>query len=154
MKRGKEFVSQEATPPNETHQTRFLCSCSYGGKSHRRLHLRCVSNDTVIDDLRKQGALDTFLTTPMSSTRNFASVLQIVNVQTDSRLACERGDGGPKTSSYSAFHVFAQNHARGFREAVQKRRPRSDLGRSPFPHITSLLQKLGCLIAQVNSPLV
>ena len=24
--------------------------------------LRCVSNDTVIDDLRKQGALDTFLT--------------------------------------------------------------------------------------------
>jgi hypothetical protein len=23
--------------------------------------LRCVSNDTVIDDLRKQGALDTFL---------------------------------------------------------------------------------------------
>lgn len=24
--------------------------------------LRCVSNDTLIDDLRKQGALDTFLT--------------------------------------------------------------------------------------------
>src|ERR1700730_7347071 len=104
----------------------------------------------------------------MSSTRNFASVLQIVNVQTDSRQArplswaeaqalafgrCAAfvsdarqrvrvGSRAPETYSHRAFPRIRSGHVKGLREPVPKRRPRSRSGAlSPFPHITSLLQK-------------
>ena len=63
MKRGKEFRDPRGHPtkrdaPNEIPVLMFVMV----EKATRAFTLRCVSNDTVIDDLRKQGALDTFLT--------------------------------------------------------------------------------------------
>jgi hypothetical protein len=62
MKRGKEVHELRANPikrdaPNEIPVLMFVMV----EKATGAFALRCVSNDTVIDDLRKQGALDTFL---------------------------------------------------------------------------------------------
>jgi hypothetical protein len=63
MKRGKEFRDPKGNPtkrdaPNEIPVLMFVMV----EKDTGAFTLRCISNDTVIDDLRKQGALDTFLT--------------------------------------------------------------------------------------------
>jgi len=50
--------------------------------------LRCVSNDTVIDELRKQGALETFLADADDLYREFRQRFdprKLVDAQTDSR---------------------------------------------------------------------
>jgi hypothetical protein len=62
MKRGKEFRDPRGHPttrdaPKEIPVLMFVMV----EKATGAFTLRCVSNDTVIDDLRKQGALDTFL---------------------------------------------------------------------------------------------
>ena len=62
MKRGKEFRDSRGHPtnrnsPNQIPVLMFVMVEQATGA----FTLRCVSNDTVIDDLRKQGALDTFL---------------------------------------------------------------------------------------------
>jgi hypothetical protein len=64
MKRGKEFRVPRGHPPkrdapNEIPVLMFVMVEKATGGAFT---LRCVSNDTVIDDLRKQGALDPFLT--------------------------------------------------------------------------------------------
>ena len=62
MKRGKEIRdprghSIKRDAPSEIPVLMFVMV----EKATGAFTLRCVSNDTVIDDLRKQGALDTFL---------------------------------------------------------------------------------------------
>jgi hypothetical protein len=62
MKCGKEFRDPRGhrttrDAPNEIPVLMFVMV----EKATGTFTLRCVSNDTVIDDLRKQGALDTFL---------------------------------------------------------------------------------------------
>jgi hypothetical protein len=62
MKRGSEVRDPRGNPikrdgPNEIPVLMFVMV----EKATGAFTLRCVSNDTVIDDLRKQGALDTFL---------------------------------------------------------------------------------------------
>jgi hypothetical protein len=62
MKRGKEVRDPRGQPttrnaPTEIPVLVFIMVEQATGA----FTLRCVSNDTVIDDLRKQGALDTFL---------------------------------------------------------------------------------------------
>ncbi len=62
MKRGKEVRDSRGNAikgdaPNEIPVLMFVMV----EKETGAFTLRCVSNDSVIDDLRKQGALDTFL---------------------------------------------------------------------------------------------
>jgi hypothetical protein len=84
MRRGKEVRESRGNPikrdaPKEVPVRMFVMV----EKATGAFTFRCVTNDAVMD-LRKVGALDTFLSVPMSSSGSFASVLETVTVQIDS----------------------------------------------------------------------
>jgi hypothetical protein len=62
MKRGKEFRDPRRHPTTRDAPPAIpVLMFEMVEQATGAFTLRCVSNDTVIDDLRKQGALDTFL---------------------------------------------------------------------------------------------
>ena len=63
MKRGKEFRDPRGHPTTNDKRAEIpVLMFVMAEQATGAFTLRRVSNDTVIDDLRKQGALDTFLT--------------------------------------------------------------------------------------------